>query len=127
LISNTIFDLKLDQTTGELFIITDKGLLSFRTNATYEDTDYIDVVVFPNPVRPNYFGPITMQGIRYNSDVKITDVVGNLVYKTTSNGGTATWDGKTLDGQKAATGVYLIWTATNEGKDKKVGKVLLVK
>jgi hypothetical protein len=68
-----------------------------------------------------------MQGIRYNSDVKITDVVGNLVYKTTSNGGTATWDGKTLDGQKAATGVYLIWTATNEGKDKKVGKVLLVK
>ncbi|NBR12978.1 MAG: hypothetical protein EBU01_00205 [Crocinitomicaceae bacterium] len=127
LISNTIFDLKLDQTTGELFIITDKGLLSFRTNATYEDTDYSDVVVFPNPVRPNYFGPITMQGIRYNSDVKITDVVGNLVYKTTSNGGTATWDGKTLDGQKAATGVYLIWTATNEGKDKKVGKVLLVK
>jgi hypothetical protein len=27
LISNTIFDLKLDQTTGELFIITDKGLV----------------------------------------------------------------------------------------------------
>jgi hypothetical protein len=127
LISNNIFDLKLDQTTGELFIITDKGMVSFRTNATYEDPEYSDVIVFPNPVRPNYFGPITMQGIRYNSDVKITDVAGNLVYKTTSNGGTATWDGKTLDGQKAATGVYLIWTATNEGNDKKVGKVLLVK
>jgi len=127
LISNTIFDLKLDQTTGELFIITDKGLVSYRTNATYEDPNYSEVVVFPNPVRPNYFGPITMQGIRFNSDVKITDVAGNLVYKTTSNGGTATWDGKTLDGQKAATGVYLIWTATNEGKDKKVGKVLVVK
>lgn len=127
LISNNIFDLKLDQTNGELFIITDKGLVSFRTNATYEDPEYSDVVVFPNPVRPNYFGPITMQGIRYNSDVKITDVAGNLVYKTTSNGGTATWDGKTLNGEKAATGVYLIWTATNEGNDKKVGKVLIVK
>lgn len=127
LISNNIFDLKLDQTTGELFIITDKGLVSFRTNATYEDPEYSNVVVFPNPVRPNYFGPITMQGIRYNSDVKVTDVAGNLVYKTTSNGGTATWDGKTLDGQKAATGVYLIWTATNEGNDKKVGKVLILK
>ncbi len=127
LISNNIFDLKLDQTNGELFIITDKGLVSFRTNATYEDPEYSDVVVFPNPVRPNYFGPITMQGIRYNSDVKITDVAGNLVYKTTSNGGTATWDGKTLKGEKAATGVYLIWTATNEGNDKKVGKVLIVK
>jgi hypothetical protein len=127
LISNNIFDLKLDQTNGELFIVTDKGLVSFRTNATYEDPEYSDVIVFPNPVRPNYFGPVTMQGIRYNSDVKVTDVAGNLVYKTTSNGGTATWDGKTLDGQKAATGVYLIWTATNEGNDKKVGKVLIVK
>jgi len=127
LISNNIFDLKLDQTSGELFIVTDKGLLSFRTNATYEDPEYSDVIVFPNPVRPNYFGPITMQGIRYNSDVKITDIAGNLVFKTTSNGGTAIWDGKTLDGQKAATGVYLIWTATNEGNDKKVGKVLVVK
>jgi hypothetical protein len=127
LISDNIFDIKLDQKTGELFIITDKGLVSLRTNASYEDPEYSDVVVFPNPVRPNYYGPITMQGIRYNSDVKITDVAGNLVYKTTSNGGTATWDGKTLDGQKAATGVYLIWTATNEGKDKKVGKVLVVK
>jgi hypothetical protein len=127
LISNNIFDLKLDQTNGELFIVTDKGLVSFRTNATYEDPEYSDVIVFPNPVRPNYFGPVTMQGIRYNSDVKVTDVAGNLVYKTTSNGGTATWDGKTLDGQKAATGVYLIWTVTNEGNDKKVGKVLIVK
>ena len=127
LISDNVFDIKLDQKTGELYIITDKGLVSLRTNASYEDPEYNDVVVFPNPVRPNYFGPITMQGIRYNSDVKITDVAGNLVYKTTSNGGTATWDGKTLDGQKAATGVYLIWTATNEGKGKKVGKVLIVK
>jgi hypothetical protein len=127
LISDNVFDIKLDQKTGELYIITDKGLVSVRTNASYEDPEYSDVVVFPNPVRPNYFGPITMQGLRYNSDVKITDVAGNLVYKTTSNGGTATWDGKTLDGQKAATGVYLIWTATNEGNDKKVGKVLVVK
>jgi len=127
LISDNIFDIKLDQKTGELFIITDKGLVSYRSNASYEDPEYSEVIVFPNPVRPNYFGPITMQGIRYNSDVKITDVAGNLVYKTTSNGGTASWDGKTIDGQKVATGVYLIWTATNLGKDKKVGKVLVVK
>ena len=126
LISNNIFDLKLDQTTGELFIITDKGLVSYRTNATYEDPDYANTIVFPNPVKPNYFGPITIQGIRYDSDVKITDVAGNLIYKTTSNGGTATWDCKNLSGQKVATGVYFIWTATNEGNGKKVGKVLIL-
>lgn len=126
LISNTIIDLELDQSTGELFIITDKGLVSYRTDATYEDPEYENVVVFPNPARPDFEGPITIQGIRYNSDVKITDVAGNLVYQTTSNGGTATWNGKTLNGEPVGTGVYLIWTAANEGKGRKVGKVLIV-
>ena len=126
LISNNIIDLKLDHSTGELFIITDKGLVSYRTDATYEDPDYSDVNVFPNPARPDFEGPITIQGIRYNSDVKITDISGNLVYMTTSNGGTATWDGKNVKGEKVTTGVYLIWTAANEGKGRYVGKVLVV-
>ena len=100
--------------------------MSYRTNATYEDPNYSTVKVFPNPVRPNFNGLITIQGIRYDSDVKITDVAGNLVYKTTSNGGTASWNGQTLDGQKVATGVYLIWTAAKTGAGRKVGKVLVI-
>ncbi len=127
IISDIVYDLKLDQTTGELFIVTDKGLVSYRTDATYEDPDYASTKVFPNPVRPGYLGPITIQGIRYDSDVKVTDVAGNLIYKTTSNGGTATWDGNTLEGKPAASGVYFIWTAQNEAKGKKVGKVLVVR
>jgi hypothetical protein len=115
LISNVIFDLKLDQNPGELCIITDK------------DPSYESAKVFPNPVRPGYSGPITIQGIRYNSDVKITDAAGNLVYKTTSNGGTATWDGNNLEGKPVSSGVYFIWTAQNEGKGKKVGKVAIVR
>lgn len=126
LISNNIIDLKIDHKTGELYIITDKGLVSYRSDATYEDPDYASVVVFPNPAHPDFEGPITIQGIRYDSDVKITDVAGNLVYQTTSNGGTATWNGKTISGEKVVTGVYLIWTAANEGKGRKVGKVLVV-
>ncbi|MES2798557.1 MAG: hypothetical protein V4638_00955 [Bacteroidota bacterium] len=126
LISNNIIDLEINHDTGELFIITDKGLVSYRTDATYEDPEYSDVQIFPNPVRPEMQGPITIQGIRYDSDVKITDVAGNLVYKTRSNGGTASWDGKTMSGERVATGVYLIWTAANEGKGRKVGKVLII-
>ena len=127
LISNNILDIKLDQTTGELYIVTDKGLISYRTDATYEDPDYSNVKVFPNPARPDFEGPITIQGIRYDSDIKITDVAGNLVYQTTSNGGTATWNGKTITGDKVTSGVYLIWTAPNEGKGRKVGKVLVIR
>lgn len=126
LISNNILDLEIDHNSGELFIVTDQGLVSYRTDATYDDPNYSDVNVFPNPVRPNFDGVITIQGIQYDSDVKFTDAAGNLVYKTTSNGGTATWDGKTLWGEKVESGVYLIWTAPNDGKGRFVGKVVVV-
>lgn len=130
LISNVIMDIEFNHVTGELFVITDVGMVSLRTDATYEDAKYESVTVFPNPVKPEYNGPITIQGIRYDSDVKITDMAGNLVYKTTSNGGTATWNGKSITGEQVASGVYLIWTATNEalsGKDHHVGKVVVVR
>lgn len=128
LISNNIIDLELDQSTGELFIITDQGLVSYRTDATEGSADYEEVTVFPNPKRPEFDGPITIQGIKYDSDVRITDAGGRLVYQTTSNGGTATWNGRTLNGEKVPTGVYLIWTAPNSSdvKGRKVGKVLVV-
>lgn len=126
LISNNVVDLKIDQKTGELYIITDVGLISTRIDASQGEDDYDEVKVFPNPVSPGYTGVITIQGIKYNSDVKITDAGGNLVYETTSNGGTATWNGLTLNGDRVATGIYLIWTASNEEKGRFVGKVAVV-
>lgn len=126
LLSNAIEDIEIDQNTGEVFFATESGLVSYRGDATYGDANYENVTVFPNPVRPEFFGPITIQGIAFDSDVKITDVAGNLVYKTTSNGGTATWDGKTLQGERVKTGVYLIWTAVNTGRGRKVGKVVFI-
>ncbi|MEN9967991.1 MAG: hypothetical protein RIR94_160 [Bacteroidota bacterium] len=128
LISNTIYDIEINQQTGELYIVTDKGLVSFRIDATYEDPSYETLNVFPNPVKPDYFGPITIQGIRYNSDVKVTDAAGNLIYKTQSNGGTATWNGQNLNGEKVPTGVYFFWTANNyQGGERKVAKVLVIR
>lgn len=126
LISNEILDMSFNHKTGELFIVTADGLMSFRTDASYEDPEYSDVIVFPNPVLPSFDGMITIQGILYNSDVKVTDMAGNLVYKTTSNGGTAVWNGKDLKGEKVKTGVYLLWTTSNNGKGRKVGKVTVI-
>ena len=128
IVSNTIYDIELNHTTGELYIITDRGLISLRIDASYEDPTYEQMTVFPNPVRPDYNGPITLQGIRYDSDVKVTDAAGNVVYKTRSNGGTATWHGLNSNGEKVPTGVYFFWTAMNmQGGDHKVAKVLIIR
>lgn len=126
LISNFIVDMAINQSTGEMFVITDKGLVSLRIDASYGDPNYSNVVVFPNPVRPEFNGLITIQGIQFDSDVKFTDAAGNVVYQTTSNGGTAVWDGNRFDGTRVSTGVYFIYTAPNDGKGKYVGKVAIV-
>lgn len=128
LLSNTILDIAIDHATGEVFFVTEKGLVSYRSDATQGDDTFSDVKIFPNPVHPDFDGMITMQGVAYNSDVKITDVSGRLVYQTHSRGGTATWDGRTITGEKVKTGVYLIWNSidSDEFKGRKVGKVMII-
>ncbi len=126
LLSNSILDIKINHLTGEVFFATENGLVSYRADATIGDEKFENVTVFPNPVRPTYRGNITIQGLAYNSDVKITDVSGNLIYQTQSNGGTVLWDGNKLSGERVQSGVYLIWTASTTGKGKNVAKVVVL-
>ncbi len=126
LISNSILDLKLNHQTGELYVITEEGLVSFRTDATQGTNSYENTTVFPNPLKPEHTFGVTIQGIAFDSDIRFTDAGGNLVYKTTSNGGTAHWDGKTTTGERVKAGVYFIWTAPNEGEGRKVGEFVVI-
>ena len=132
LIDNDILSLAVNERTGELYIGTAKGIMSFRTDATNAGrTHSREVTVFPNPVRPNYDGPIAIRGLGRDSRVKITDVRGNLVYETIANGGQAIWYGLDLEGRKVHTGVYMIFATTRSGglesPDSHVGKVMFVR
>lgn len=126
ILSNTINSLSIDGETGELFIGTDRGICSYRTDATTGATGFGKVYAFPNPVRPDYHGVITINGMVTDADVKITDVSGNLVYQTVANGGTATWNGLLYSGKRAATGVYLVFCTNADGSQTKVTKILFV-
>jgi len=126
LISNFVRDIAINELTGEVFFVTENGLQSYRSDATLSDFEYSDVQVFPNPFRPDFSGVVSIQGIAYDSEVRVTDVAGNLVFKTISNGGTTTWNGETLRGERAASGVYMIWTAPIAGKGRYVGKFVLI-
>lgn len=126
LLSNTILTLTMDEKTGELYIGTDLGICSYRTDATKGGEKFGYVYAFPNPVEPNYDGPIAITGLVRDTDVKITDVSGNLVYNTKSNGGTAIWNGRRFSGERAATGVYLVFCTNEDGSQTKVTKILLI-
>jgi len=127
LFSDQIMDIAIDQETGEVFIATLEGLISYQGDAIGGELSNECLKVFPNPVRETYSGPISIEGVMRNSEVKITDVRGNLVQEIQSNGGLAVWDGKNLNGERAATGVYFA-LVTNEAADSDcVTKVLLIK
>lgn len=126
LLSNGITDIAIDQQSGEVFIGTDKGLVSIRGEATKGSDVHSGVLVFPNPVRENYDGPIAIKGLAENANVKITDVNGMLFYETTALGGQAVWDGKNYNGERAKTGVYFVFTSNDDGSSKNVTKLLII-
>jgi hypothetical protein len=126
LISNTINDIAVNPVSGEVFILTDKGMMSYRGDATEAGTEFGQVYVFPNPVRPGYTGKITVTGLAGNVNVKFTDVSGNLVYETTAKGGQATWDGMSFNGRKVNTGVYLVFCTNEDGSQTFVTKFLFL-
>lgn len=126
LLSNTVKCVGINGRNGEVFFGTEKGIISYRSDATVGGDEHGDVVVFPNPVRENYQGPITITGLPENATVKITDVAGRVVYEMIAEGGTAVWNGRGFNGKRPATGIYLIFTANDKDENALVSKLLLV-
>jgi hypothetical protein len=126
LISDNINDITINQETGEVFFLTDKGIVSFRSDATEGAAEFSAVYVFPNPVRPDYSGKITISGLVTDVNVKITDISGQLVFETTALGGQAIWDGKTFNGRKVNTGVYLVFCTNTDGSQTFVTKFIFL-
>lgn len=120
LLDNRIIDIAIDGNNGIVYIATNGGIMSVRTDAIDgEDVHSDEVYAWPNPVRPGYDGPIAIRGLANDAVVKITDITGQVLFETRSLGGQAIWDGKDLKGQPAETGVYLVFsTAGSDGYNK---------
>jgi hypothetical protein len=127
LFSNTIYDIAINHSNGEVFFATEKGVIGFFSTATNFDPEMSNVRVFPNPVRPEYAGNITIDGLAYNTNVKVTDMQGNLVFETESEGGRAVWNGKRLNGDDIASGVYLVFVTTPDGSADEVQQVTIIR
>jgi hypothetical protein len=112
--------------TGEVFIATDQGIVSYRGTATEGTSTHTNVKVFPNPVRPGFEGLITISGLVAQAEVKITDITGRQVYETRAQGSTAVWNGRDYTGRKAASGIYLIFSSDAEGKETMVSKIAII-
>ena len=128
LFSDKVIALGINERSGEVYIGTDKGLQVYRGTATYATSTPLDeVYAFPNPVKPDYDGPIAIKGFTRNGRVHITDAAGHTVYSTTANGGQAIWYGRNLKGEKVASGVYYVFASDDQGDNRSVAKILIVR
>ena len=126
--SDKVVAVAIHPESGVVYIATDKGLQSYRWTATEADGEpQSDIHAFPNPVRPEYEGPIAIKGFARDALVHITDAAGHTVYSTQAYGGQAIWDGRNLQGDKVASGAYFVFASDSEGKMRSVTKILIVR
>ena len=128
LFSNKIVSIGINERTGEVYIGTDRGLQVYRGTATYAESFPLEkVYAFPNPVRPDYDGPIAIKGFSRNGIVHITDAAGHTVYSTKANGGQAIWNGRNHKGEHVASGVYYVFASDAMGNNRSVAKILIIR
>ena len=125
--SNVINDIDINSITGEIFFATDRGMVSFQGTATKPADSLNAVYVYPNPVRPEFVGTVKIAGLISKANIKITDIEGNLVYETTSEGGTVEWDTKAFGKYNVASGVYIIFIAAEDASETAVKKVMIIR
>jgi hypothetical protein len=127
LLANNVVDIAINHETGEVYFGTESGVISYRGDATnfYEEME--NVVVYPNPVQPDYTGDIVIDGLAQDADVKIADAAGNVVFQTTANGGRAVWNGERASGGAVSSGVYLVYISTSDGQSREVSKVAVIR
>ena len=129
LLSNNVQSIAVHPGTGEVAFGTDKGICTFISDATTpeEELEKSNVVVFPNPVTPDYNGPIAIRGLVENSEVKIISTGGQLVWNGTSSGGTCTWNGVANNGKPVASGIYHVVANTPEGGKAIMTRIVIVR
>jgi hypothetical protein len=125
LLSNSITSIALDD-KGNVFFGTAKGIISYKDFAIPPTVANDSVYVYPNPVRETYDGPIAITNLVKDSDIRITDINGLLVYKAKAKGGQAVWDGRNFEGRRANTGVYLVFISNEDGSETLVAKILFI-
>ncbi len=127
IISNNITSLSINPESGEVFIGTDKGIVSYIGTAIEGKETYNSVLAFPNPVKPGYNGAITITGLIENSTTLITDISGKLVYQSISTGGQVVWNGRNLNNKDVSSGIYLVFATNEDGEKTLATKIMIVR
>ncbi|MCC7297264.1 MAG: hypothetical protein IT244_02930 [Bacteroidia bacterium] len=125
--NNIVYCIGQNSVSGELFFGTESGIASYRNDASEANASFSEIKIYPNPVKPDYDGLITIEGLAQDAEIRITDAAGILIYQTKANGGTATWPGTRLNGTKPNSGVLYVFGVNADGTETAMGKFVYIR
>lgn len=112
---------------GRVYFGTEEGLMEYRSGYTAGAHDFNSVKIYPNPVKPDFRGQVTIEGLVDGSTVKIVSASGSLVAQITSEGGSAHWSPSSANGKRLPAGVYHVLASSNTASGKPVGKIMIIR
>ncbi|WP_413531527.1 two-component regulator propeller domain-containing protein [Empedobacter brevis] len=125
--SDIVYDISIDESTGNVYFATEKGVVSYKGDVSTEANDFSKAIAYPNPYRPEYKGNVTIKNLPNRALVKITDVVGNLLFEKKAEGGIVEWDTNNAKGKAVASGIYLVLMTNSDGTETKTLKIAVVR
>ncbi len=128
LFSDEVLSVDVDESTGNVFFSTDRGLISYASDAIAPSQQAGDLVVFPNPIRiSDVANPsVYVEGLVPATDIRVVTPAGHLVRRMQARGGRTRWDMRDEDGNRVRSGVYLIIAVGQNDEGTSVGKVVVI-
>ncbi|EOZ92096.1 Immunoreactive 84kD antigen PG93 [Indibacter alkaliphilus LW1] len=126
LISNNISNLNLDPVSGELLIVQEHAAFSYRGSSIKSAPGLESLKIFPNPVRPDFNGVLSIEGLIDFAKIKITSSAGRVVFSSQVQGGKVIWNLRELQGGRVKPGVYLVFVTDKEGIERVSGKFVVL-
>ncbi|MBD5420951.1 MAG: RdgB/HAM1 family non-canonical purine NTP pyrophosphatase [Bacteroides sp.] len=101
---------------NSMMIATSAGLCEYYFTAQTNEAVVSDVRAYPNPVRHDYYGWVTIDGLEDDCIVKITDSAGNIVRELgPAVAGKVQWDVCGMDLNRVPSGVYFVLASSGPG------------
>ncbi|WP_291069076.1 MULTISPECIES: two-component regulator propeller domain-containing protein [unclassified Empedobacter] len=125
--SDVVYDVSIDESTGKVYFATEKGVVSYNGGVSTEANNFNNAIAYPNPYRPEYKGNVTIKNLPNRALVKITDIVGNLLFEKKAEGGIVEWNTNNAKGKPVASGIYLVLMTNADGTETKTLKIAVVR
>lgn len=127
--SNNILSITEDGQNGSVFFGTSLGLVEYGGQARdpEETLSKSNILVYPNPVKPDFDGYVTITGLTSESTIRITSNSGKLINQGTSNGGSYSWNLTDFNGHPVPSGVYHAVITNSENNKSESASITVIR